>query len=175
MSENKPTPRWLRWLGEGLLFASIFVGIQLWQTREAAFGSAPQFSGQLVDGSTFNLGNWRQAHAGQAGLIYFWAEWCPVCRTTAGNVSAIAGEWPVISIASQSGNSAQINETMAERDYPWPTLADPGGGLMKSYGLPGVPAFVVLDPAGNIRFVSLGYTSEIGLRLRLWWAGREQP
>ena len=29
----------------------------------------------------------------------------------------------------------------------------------------------ILDPAGNIRFVSQGYTSEIGLRLRLWWAG----
>lgn len=33
-----------------------------------------------------------------------------------------------------------------------------------------VPAFFILDPAGNIRAVSVGHTSEISLRLRLQWA-----
>lgn len=63
---------------------------------------------------------------------------------------------------------------MAERGYSWPTLNDPQGQLMQQYGLRGVPAFIVLDPKGDIRFVSLGYTSEIGLRLRLWWASQEK-
>jgi hypothetical protein len=38
------------------------------------------------------------------------------------------------------------------------------------YGTRVVPAFIIVDPAGNVRAVSIGYTSEIGLRLRLWWA-----
>ena len=35
----------------------------------------------------------------------------------------------------------------------------------------GVPAFVIVDPAGAIRSVSLGYTTGWGLRARLRWAG----
>ena len=35
----------------------------------------------------------------------------------------------------------------------------------------GVQAFVIVDPAGQIRSVSLGYTTGWGLRARLWWAG----
>jgi len=59
---------------------------------------------------------------------------------------------------------------MRESGYGWPTLADPRAAILKQYGLPGTPSFIVIDPAGNIRFVSIGYTSELGLRLRLWWA-----
>lgn len=173
MSDKKPPPRWRSWLLEGLLFAAIFIGIQLWQARDTPRGAAPAFSGQRLDGSLFQLADWRREHPGEAVLIYFWADWCPVCRTTAGNVSAIADEWPLLSIASQSGDAAQIGKVMAERGYAWPTLPDPTGALMQQYGLPGVPACIVLDPAGNIRFVTLGYTSELGLRLRLWWAGLE--
>lgn len=173
MSDKKSPPRWHRWLLEGLLFAAIFISIQLWQARDTPRGAAPAFSGQRLDGSDFQLADWRRAHAGEAVLIYFWADWCPVCRTTAGNVSAVAAAWPLLSIASQSGDAAQIGKVMAERGYAWPTLPDPSGALMRQYGLPGVPAFVILDPAGNIRFVTLGYTSELGLRLRLWWAGLE--
>jgi len=82
----------------------------------------------------------------------------------------LATDWPVTSIASQSGDDAAIARVMRERSYAWPTVPDNRGDIHKRYGLPGVPAFVVIAPDGNIRFVSLGYTSELGLRLRLWWA-----
>jgi hypothetical protein len=62
---------------------------------------------------------------------------------------------------------------MRESGYRWPTLPDPNGEILKKYGLPGTPAFIIINPAGDIRFVSVGFTSEIGLRLRLWWASRE--
>lgn len=61
---------------------------------------------------------------------------------------------------------------MAGKGYGWPTVVDPAAEILRRYGLAGVPAFIVIDPAGDIRFVAVGYTSELGLRLRLWWAGR---
>ena len=61
---------------------------------------------------------------------------------------------------------------MREKDYHWSTVVDPKAEILRRYGLPGTPAFAIIDPAGDISFVSVGYTSEIGLRLRLWWAGR---
>lgn len=169
---EKKSPRWRRWVLEGLIFIALLGAFQLWQTRNAPRGPAPLFAGQTVAGEAFDLTRWRQQHPGQAGLIYFWSEWCGICRTTAGSVANLAEDWPVITVAMQSGPPGKVAETMRERDYRWPTLADPEAEIFRQYGFRGVPAFVVIDPSGEIRSISLGYTSEIGLRLRLWWASR---
>lgn len=169
---TKPS-RWRRWAVEALIFIAAVTAFQLWQARNAPQGQAPIFAGQLLDGQPFELNAWCESHPGKATLLYFWAEWCPVCKTTAGNVSAIAEDWPVTSIAIQSGPAEAITKVMQARDYRWPTLPDQTGEILKRYGLPGTPAFIVINPAGNIAFVSIGYTSEIGLRLRLWWASKQ--
>ena len=166
-------PRWRRWLVEIILFAALLVAFQAWQLRATPnAGAAPDFNGTQIDGSAFDLADYRTAHPGQPVLLYFWADWCPVCRTTAGSVSSIAADWPVMTLATQSGDAAAVRRFMQEKGYQWPTLADADGQILQRYRLPGTPAFVVIAPDGNIRFVSVGYTTEIGLRLRLWWAGR---
>lgn len=32
-----------------------------------------------------------------------------------------------------------------------------------------IPAFVVIDAKGQLRTPTMGYTTEVGMRLRLWW------
>ena len=168
-------PRWQRWLIDAVLIALVFAAVQLWQTRHVPAGPAPAFAGPLAAGGQGSLAAWRAAHPGGPVAVYFWADWCPICQTTAGNVSKISADWPVTSIATQSGTPAKIAKFMQEKGYRWPTLPDPQGKILSQYGLPGTPAFVIINPAGDIRFVSVGFTSEIGLRLRLWWASRENP
>lgn len=170
--QPQAAPRWRRWVLEGSLFLAALIAFQLWQLRDATRGPAPEVTAERLDGSAFRLADWHAEHAGKATLLYFWAEWCPVCQTTAGSVTALAEDWPVTSIVSQSGDAAAIRQLMQARGYAWPSIPDARGGIMKQFGLPGVPAFVVIDPHGDIRFLSLGYTSELGLRLRLWWASR---
>lgn len=171
-SKKKPS-RWCRWAAEGLLVVAVVVAFQLWQARDTPRGPAPHFAGQRLDGSSFDLATWRARYPGQATLLYFWAEWCAVCKTTAGNVSAIVQDWPVTTVAIQSASLESLAKTMNERAYDWPTLPDARGDILHRYGLHGMPAFIIINPAGDIAFVSVGYTSEIGLRLRLWWASRQ--
>ncbi len=52
----------------------------------------------------------------------------------------------------------------------FPVLNDPDGAIAAHWGVRGVPASFIVDGAGQIRFVEVGYTTEIGLRLRLWLA-----
>ncbi|MFN4326590.1 MAG: protein disulfide oxidoreductase [Azonexus sp.] len=173
---NNDSPRkktgWRRWGIEALIFIAGMVALQLWQNRHAPSGPAPAITGQSIAGQPFDLAAWRAAHPGQPALIYFWAEWCAICKTTAGTVENVARDWPTVTLAIQSGDAAAVARIVQQRGHAWPiTLADPQSEHFRHYGLQGVPAMAILDPAGNLRFVSQGYTSEIGLRLRLWWAG----
>ena len=39
---------------------------------------------------------------------------------------------------------------------------------MRAFGFFAVPVFVVIDAQGQIRHPQIGYTSELGMRARLW-------
>ncbi|NTV69296.1 MAG: protein disulfide oxidoreductase [Azonexaceae bacterium] len=169
---NPVAPRWRRWVREAAIFLVLFAAFQAWQLRNTPHGPAPQLSGLQIDGQLFDLTAWRQQHPGQALLIYFWADWCGVCKANAGNVSSINADWPLVTVAMQSGPTEKVAETLRQRGYAWPTIADPASEIFAKYGFQGVPAFVIVAPDGNISSTSIGYTSEIGLRLRLWWASQ---
>jgi hypothetical protein len=63
-----------------------------------------------------------------------------------------------------------VAKVLRERGLDWATAIDADGGIAARYGLHGVPALVVVDGRGEIRSVMVGYTTTLGMRLRLWWA-----
>jgi peroxiredoxin len=85
---------------------------------------------------------------------------------------SVAGDTPVITVAMQSGDPAVVSEYMSHRQFDVPALVDQEGSVADAYGVRGVPATFVLGRDGNIQFATMGYTSELGMRLRLWWASR---
>jgi hypothetical protein len=93
-----------------------------------------------------------------------------VCRAEEGNIVAVAEDWPVVSVAMQSGDAATVAKYLKERDNPVPAVIDDAGLIAADWRVRGVPAHFILDPAGNIRFRVVGYATNLGLRARLWWA-----
>ena len=59
---------------------------------------------------------------------------------------------------------------MREQGIALPVLNDSDGSISKAWGVHAVPASFIIAPDGRISFVEVGYTTSIGLRLRLWWA-----
>jgi len=164
-------PRWRRWALEIAIFIGLFLAIQAWMARDVPAGPAPDFAALAADGQPLSLAEWRAAHPGRAVGVYFWADWCPICTAQEGTIDAVQADHPVLSVAMQSGDAAAVAAVLAGRGLDWPTAIDADGRIAQAYGLRGVPAFVVVDAAGAIRSVSLGYSTGWGLRARLWWAG----
>ncbi|MFI0545467.1 MAG: redoxin domain-containing protein [Brachymonas sp.] len=175
-SSLKQSRWWLRQLGFFCTLALIVQGAAWWQARSVVRGTAPTFALPLalaVQGqNTISLDAFRTQHAGRPVLLYFWAEWCPVCKVQQSSLNSLMPEFPVLTIATQSGDAAAVQKVLIVRQLPWLTAVDQQGALWRSYGLRGVPTTIVLDAQGQISSVSVGYTSAWSLRLKLWWAAR---
>lgn len=159
--------RWLRLLAELFVFLAVFGAISVYQSRNLAQGAAPDLSGVSIAGRPLELSRLR----GEPVMIHFWGTWCPICGTEQGSVDAVARDHRVLTVAMQSGNAQEISEYLKEEGVGYPVLPDPEGRLAARYGVTAVPATFFLDREGRIRSSTIGYTSEWGMRLRLWWAG----
>lgn len=139
--------------------------IHLWQTRDTVTGPAPSLIGQTLEGESFNLNTLR----GQPVLVHFWATWCPVCQLQAGTIDGLMSDYPLVTVAMQSGSDAAIRSYLEEHELGFPVISDPQGTLASNWGVAGVPTTFLLDAEGNIRFTEVGYTTGPGLRARIWW------
>lgn len=167
--------RWVRdWRSHAwtvLLVLGAALGVNAWQTRHVPDGAAPGFTAPLAGTEVeLALAQWRAQHPGRAVALHFWAEWCPICKLEEGSVSAVQQDWPVLAVAMRSGPPAQVARVLAQRQLPWASVNDPDGAIAARYGLRAVPAFIVLDAQGRIRHAAVGYTTEPGMRVRLWLA-----
>ena len=159
---------WLRRGGTLLLFIIVIMGVRAWQQRDIVQGMAPPLNSVLLDGKHYDL----PGKPAQPVLVYFWASWCPICSTMRGSIESLARDNPnVITVAMQSGNSGAVQQYMREHSVSFPVINDADGQISAAWGVRAVPASFIVDTDGKIKFVEIGYTSGIGLRLRLWLAG----
>ncbi|MEZ7870590.1 MAG: redoxin domain-containing protein [Brachymonas denitrificans] len=144
----------------------------LWQTRNMASGQAPevQFERAASVGATHTLTQWRQQHAGEPVVLYFWATWCPICKLEQGSVDALVQKYPVLPIAMQSGPAATVATYEQKSGLRWNSAMDPQGDIARTFGVNSTPSFIILAPDGSISSRTVGLTSNWGLQLRLLWA-----
>lgn len=167
MAESRAKLRRLATLaGELLLIALLLWGVEAWLTREVPRDVPAELSAQRLDGQLFDVAQWR----GEGGIIYFWAEWCPVCKANRHVITSLAEDKQVITIAMQSGNAAEVAAYLQKEGIALPVIVDEQGAIARRFHVKGVPAALIIDKKGRIAHVTRGYTTELGLRLRLWLA-----
>ncbi|MFP4155704.1 MAG: protein disulfide oxidoreductase [Halothiobacillaceae bacterium] len=167
--KRRRLPRWLRWSLDIALIVGVFLIVRAWMSPAVSEGPAPPLSGLDLQGAPVSLSEYRGAPL----LVVFWAEWCRICRLEMPMIRRVAEDWPVLTVAMQSGDQGTVRRFVAESGWEdLRVLNDPDASQARQWGVKGVPVMYVLDGAGQIRFVETGLTTSWGLRARLWWAAR---
>lgn len=144
----------------------VFVAVRAWTQRDLATGLAPPVAGRLLDGRDYRL----DRDSRRPLLLHFWASWCPVCRLEQDSIHALARDYPVITVAMQSGTAEEVRAFLQEQGLEFTVINDPRGELAGRFGVRAVPTSFVIDSSNRIVFRETGYTTGAGLRLRLWLA-----
>lgn len=152
---------------EVIVLVAIYFGAKSFVQRDLVAGLAPEISANLIDGSPIQLMQFR----GKPLLLHFWATWCSICRLEQSSIQSLSHSYQVITVAMQSGDGQKVRDFMQQEALSFPAIADASGEISQQYGVTAVPTSFILDSNGKIRYTETGFSSEWGLRLRLWIAG----
>ena len=146
------------------IFILLYLGVRTYMQRDLPSGPVPSIQAMTLTGSQFDIATPRKGPL----LIHFWASWCPICHLEQNGIQAISRDYPVISIAMNSGDAMEVKQFLLKQGLDFPVINDPAGDIAQHFGVIGVPVSFVVDDRNQIRYVERGYTTEWGLRLRLW-------
>lgn len=115
--------------------------------------AAPQVTGDLLDGGSFDLAD----HRGDVVVFNVWGSWCAPCRAEAGGLEQVYEQTKAsgvdfvgINIRDQKSAARAMERTY---DISYPSIYDPAGRAVLAFtDLPPntIPATVVVDRAGRI-------------------------
>ena len=159
--------KWKRWLINGLLIVTIFVGVTAWQGRNLISKQtpAPSFRLPSLSGEPVALKDLR----GRRVLLYFFAPWCKVCDLSISNLNWVRKLWDEESVSifavALSYKELQSVEAFLERNTLNVPVLLGNRELLNSYRISAFPTVYVLNESGYIDGSTVGYSSTIGL----WW------
>jgi thiol-disulfide isomerase/thioredoxin len=165
--------KWFKWGREILFVGLILVGVMTYQTwhHVSSGEAAPTFDFALLDGDGGRIST--QSLKGKPTLVYFWAPWCGVCEASSSNVNAVhdavGDKYNVISIVLEYESRDSAREFVARNDVRYPVLLG-DSQAREDFMIDAFPTLYVLDAEGRVDSSVVGYTTELGMRLRLWWA-----
>jgi len=167
-TQQKPwwKKNWIQNILWGLAFLAIFLILRPYMQGEVAEGAAPNIEAANLKGDAIALSDFK----GQPVMVHFWATWCPICELEASNIESVAEDYAVINIATQSGSDLELIDYAKQNGLATQNIVnDMNGSLFQQYGAKAIPATFFIDESGQISTVEVGYTTTIGMVLRLWW------
>lgn len=140
-------------------------------------GLAPEFGGQLADGTTFQLTDLdgrpiRLADLRGKGVwVNFWASWCPPCQQETPVIREVSDEYRdrgLAVVAVEVQETADQGRRYAERYSLRYTIgADVSGHVFRAYRVFALPTQFFIGPDGVIRSIVQGPLTKDGAIARV--------
>ena len=119
--------------------------------------AAPDFTLRSVDGPNLRL----QEQRGRVVLVNFWASWCGPCRQEMPHLNKLydkyRGSGFVLLGVNIDDNARTATELAAKLGLRFPVLLDTDKTVSRLYEMGAMPATVVIDREGRVRYLHRGY------------------
>ncbi len=148
-----------------VFFILVYTGASMWQTRNLPQDEAIAFSINDLNGMSHSF---QFSDNKKPVLLHFFATWCPICELENGSLISLNEDYELIMIAMQSGESSEIEQYKQEHGLNMTIYNDYNGKISRLYNVRGVPTSFIIAPQGGISSSLIGYSTELGLRFRLW-------
>jgi len=121
---------------------------------------APDFSALTLAGKEVSLSDLR----GKVVVLDFWSTWCPPCKLTIPRLKDLYNSGVDVQIVSvdvwervpEDQRPGYVGEFAKGEGMKWNVWLAPNTAA-DAYEVRGIPTFVVIDPEGVIRYISVGY------------------
>ena len=122
------------------------------------------FTGTTVDGTSLH----GSSLVGKPVLFWFWAPWCPTCRSQIPQVEGLAHEYgPDLAVVGVGSlDSADAIQDFANDTPGVSQLSDPDGALWRHFGIAEQSSYVLLDATGK-QVLKSGYGGHADLEQRV--------
>jgi peroxiredoxin len=118
---------------------------------------APDFTLKSAEGGNLRL----QEQRGQVVLVNFWASWCGPCRQEMPHLNRLYDKYRSSGFVLLGVNIDDDSRTATSAAGKWglkfPVLFDADKAVSKLYDLGSMPATVLIDRDGKVRFLHRGY------------------
>jgi len=138
--------------------------LSLYKSQDLNKSPLPIKSVKLLDSTHYTLPKDKPI------LIHFWATWCPTCKMEADNIQRLSQSYNVLTIAVKSGNDNEISKYLKEHNLSFKVVNDKDGSLAQLFHISGYPTTFIYNKQHQLTFSEVGYTSSLGLYIRMWWA-----
>lgn len=163
---------WSRWLFDLALVALVVAAIWAWQTRHLVGRGEPAPPLDLVtlDGTRFSL---HELRGQEKVVVAFWSPWCGVCALETGPLGELyedartSDRFSVVAVMLSWEDRAEVERFVAEHDVRLPVLLG-DERVRREWAVESYPTIYIVDREGRIEHGVVGYTTEAGLRVRLW-------
>jgi len=119
--------------------------------------AAPDFTLRSAEGKNLRLKEQR----GQVVLVNFWASWCGPCRQEMPHMNRLYDKYRASGFTLLGVNidddPRKATGTAAQWGLKFPVLLDTDKTVSKLYDLGSMPATVLIDRDGRVRFLHRGY------------------